>query len=91
MSSKEKLTNHLYENYDITKQVASDIVDSTFDFIVGEVSQGQEFKVSGFGRFEAVERSSRNGYNPQTQEKMVIPAKTVPKFKPYKAFNESVQ
>lgn len=91
MTSKEKLTNYLYDNYDLTKKEASNIVDSTFEFIVQEVSQGNDFKLSGFGRFEAVERSGREGYNPQTQEKMYIPPKTVPKFKPYKAFNESVQ
>ena len=36
----------------------------------------------GFGTFEARARAARDGFNPQTGEKIKIAAKTVPAFKP---------
>lgn len=39
----------------------------------------------GFGTFRLQEHAARQGYNPSSGQKMLIPAKKVVKFKPGKA------
>jgi DNA-binding protein HU-beta len=41
--------------------------------------------LTGFGTFQVIRRKTRVGINPATGEKMQIPSKKVPKFKPGKA------
>jgi nucleoid DNA-binding protein len=43
-------------------------------------SNGDNFLLDSFGTFKVVERKGRNGVNPRTQEKLVIPAKKTVRF-----------
>lgn len=51
--------------------------------ITKALKRGDEVVFRGFGRFTPVKREARTAYNPQTQEPIEVPAKTVVKFKPY--------
>jgi integration host factor subunit beta len=44
----------------------------------------------GFGSFRLRERASRHGRNPKTGEKVQVPAKRVPYFKPGKELKELI-
>lgn len=48
-------------------------------------------RLTGFGKFSAVERSAREGGNPRTGETMQIAAKSVPKFSPGAELKKAVQ
>ena len=65
-------------------------VSVLFDTIVEKVSEGEEIRIVGFGTFERHERKEREGVNPQTKEKITIPASKVPAFKAGKAFKDAV-
>jgi len=43
-----------------------------------------------FGTFSTSKRATRKGQNPQTGQKITIPAANVPKFKPGKALKDAV-
>lgn len=58
------------------------IIKSTFDNIVFELSQGREVQVTGFGLFELKKRAPRTGRNMHTNEPVPIPARIIPNFKP---------
>lgn len=76
---------------DIPSKAAADrIVSAVFDNIVNAVADGGEVTIVGFGTFKAVDRAEKEGINPQTHEKIVIPAKHVPKFSAGKAFKDAV-
>ena len=66
------------------------------DTIEETVANGEKVQITGFGIFEPRERAAREerkGRNPHTGEEIIIPAqsaKTVPAFKPGKAFKELV-
>lgn len=49
-----------------------------------ELKSKEEFKIPDFGRFYIFETKERNGRNPATGEKIIIPKKKRVKFKPYK-------
>ncbi len=69
----------------------------THDFLKDLVSVVQEglethgkVNIAGFGKFELKKMSEREGYNPQTGEKITIPEHNKVVFKPYKDLREVV-
>jgi DNA-binding protein HU-beta len=65
-------------------------VKAALKIICGVVASGEAVRLREFGTFEARWRSAREGRNPDTGEKMDIPAARVAKFSPAKAFREAV-
>lgn len=73
-----------------TKKVIEAILSATIDTIVDTVADGDRVILVGFGAFEARQRKEREGRNPRTGDKMVIPPTTVPVFTAGKVFKEKV-
>lgn len=90
MVTKNTLIEIIAEKEDITKTKASRILSLIGNGIMEAVSNGERVTIAGFGTFESKERSERDGVNPFTGEKTHIPASKGVKFKPGKAFKESV-
>lgn len=90
MVTKNTLIEIIAEKEDITKTKASRILSLIGNGIMEAVSNGERVTIAGFGTFESKERSERDGVNPFTREKIHIPASKGVKFKPGKAFKESV-
>ena len=78
------------EKAEISKKDAESAVNAMIDTIIQSVADGEEIRIVGFGTFECHERGERTGCNPQTKEKIIIPATKVPAFKPGKAFKDAV-
>lgn len=66
------------------------ILESFMETVMIEVENKGKVQLPGFGSFELRTRQERTGRNPITGEPMVIPAKSVPFFKPGKVFRETV-
>ena len=66
------------------------VIDASHDIIVESLQKGEEVKLSGFGLFYSLKRSSRQGRNPKTGEKVKIAEKTVIKFKPGKVLKDLI-
>jgi DNA-binding protein HU-beta len=79
---KNKQLNHL------TKKDADAFVAEMLDVIKKAVKKGDDVSLIGFGSFTKVRRAARTGINPATGEKIKIKAKTLPKFKPGKAWKD---
>ncbi len=79
---KDKQLNHL------TKKDADHFVATMLDVIKKSVKKGDDVSLIGFGSFSKVKRAARMGVNPATGEKIKIKAKTLPKFRPGKAWKE---
>jgi DNA-binding protein HU-beta len=70
---------------------AKSAVEATLEEISTQLAAGNEIRLTGFGKFSAVERSAREGRNPKTGESMQIAAKTVPKFSAGAELKKAVQ
>ncbi|HMB17485.1 MAG TPA: HU family DNA-binding protein [Candidatus Paceibacterota bacterium] len=82
----------IYEAADLdTKKKAKETVNAVFDLITETLAKGEEVGITGFGTFRVSKRAARMGVNPQTGEKMEIPATTVPKFSAGKNLKEAVK
>lgn len=58
-----------------------DVVAATFAVIADVMTEKDSVTIPGFGSFTAKERPERPGLNPQTKEKIIVPAGYSPKFK----------
>ena len=56
-----------------------------------QMGEGNEVRLTGFGKFSVSERSARMGRNPRTGETMQIAAKSVPKFSAGAELRKAVQ
>lgn len=66
-------------------------VEATLEAIAKQIGDGNEVRLTGFGKFAAVQREARQGRNPQTGEAMQIAAKRVPKFTAGAELKKAVQ
>jgi len=61
-----------------------------FDARPRSVARGQRTETRGFGSFDLTPRPARIGRNPKTGERVEVPEKHVPHFKPGKELRERV-
>ncbi len=60
------------------------------DTMTRSLAKGQRIEIRGFGSFDLNERPKRIGRNPKTGERVEVPKKHVPHFKPGKELRERV-
>ena len=65
-------------------------VKTILDAMADALSRGHRIEIRGFGSFSINRRPPRVGRNPRSGEKVIIPEKLVPHFKPGKALREAV-
>lgn len=88
--NKAELVDRIAERVEVTKKVIDAVVIVTLESIMETVASGEKVTLVGFGTFDARNRRAREGRNPRTGSKMVIPATTVPWFSAGKIFKERV-
>ncbi|MDA2927330.1 integration host factor subunit beta [Acidobacteria bacterium AH-259-G07] len=88
--TKADLIDEVARNSDLSKKDAEVIVQTVLDSIVESLKTGEKVELRGFGSFRLRERASREGRNPKTGEKVFVPAKKVPYFKPGKELKELI-
>lgn len=88
--NKQNLVDMMAESADIAKTAAESALNAFLNSVVDTVKKGGKVTIPGFGGWEAMERSAREGRNPNTGEKIKIPAARMPKFKAGKKFKDEV-
>lgn len=88
--NKGELVDVVAHKATVTKKQADAVITATVEAIMEAVSEGEKVTLVGFGSFEARDRKAREGRNPKTNEKMIIPATRVPTFSAGKLFKEKV-
>ncbi len=88
---KKDLVEKVAMKAGITKKDATTAVDTMLTSIKDALSKGDTVLLTGFGKFEVRKRSARAGINPQTLQKITLPASKVPAFKAGKALKAVVK
>ncbi len=86
--TKAELVEQVARNTELTKKHAEIIVNTVFESIVDSLKSGEKIELRGFGSFRIRQRNARIGRNPKTGEKVHVPAKSIPYFKPGKDLRE---
>ncbi|HUP66350.1 MAG TPA: integration host factor subunit beta [Thermoanaerobaculia bacterium] len=88
--TKAELVDEVARAIQVTKKQAETIVNVVFDSIVDSLRSGEKIELRGFGSFRLRSRKSRTGRNPKTGEKVEVPSKKIPYFKPGKELKELI-
>lgn len=89
--NKQELVKSVYDKLDgLPLKQAENAVNAVLGSIKDELAKGGEVNLVGFGSFAVKTHKARTGRNPQTGEKIEVPAKKVPSFKAGKGLKEAV-
>jgi len=78
---QDELIEEIAQRTDSSKGEAQKYVESFEEVVAGVLRGGEEIQITtGFGKFYVRELKAREGVNPQTKERMRIPAQKVPAF-----------
>ena len=83
----EKLSESLTS---LTKKECEVIVDTVFLNMKDALHRGEKIEIRGFGSFTVRTRRAKEGRNPKTGEKVEVPSKKIPYFKPGKELKELI-
>ena len=89
--TRSDLVNELAARFSqLTHRDTEFAVKTMLDAMSDALGRGHRIEIRGFGSFSINRRPQRVGRNPRSGEKVVIPEKLVPHFKPGKALREAV-
>ena len=88
--NKKQLIEQMGEQTDAPKSEAEKYLEAFTTAISEALRAGEEVQIPGFGKFYVRDQKAREGRNPQSGEKMKIPASKVPAFKAGKSLKDSV-
>ena len=89
--TRSELTDMLAKRFpSLDHADAKKAVTLIFESITETLARGNRAEIRGFGSFNVMQRQSRIGRNPRTGEKVAVPAKSIPHFKPGKELRERV-
>jgi len=88
--TKADLVEEVARVTQLTKKQAEAIVNLVFQTIVESLRAGRKIELRGFGSFRIRNRGARIGRNPKTGERVEVPPKRIPYFKPGKELKEQL-
>ena len=86
--TKAELVEEVSRVSDLTKKHSEIIVETVFQSIIDALHRGEKIELRGFGSFRLRQREPRKGRNPKTGDKVDVPPKKVPYFKPGKELKD---
>jgi integration host factor subunit beta len=88
--TKADLIEEVSRVVEMTRKDSEVIVEAIFDSVVRSLRGGDKIEIRGFGSFRTRERQARIGRNPKSGERVEVPAKRIPFFKPSKELKDLV-
>lgn len=88
--TKAELAAKIGQNVGISAVKATTFINAFMDIAIEELQQKREIRLVGFGALKPVNRKAREVRNPQTGQKMKIPARNTVTFTPGKALKEAL-
>lgn len=89
--NKQELIEVVAKKTGNSKRTCGIVVNTVMEVITEELAKGQKVVFAGFGTFTTSKKAARMGVNPQSLEKIKIPATVVPKFRSGKTLKLAVK
>ena len=80
--TRNDLMDAISEGVGLPLNEASDIIENIFDYILKDLENGDDVKISSFGTFSVKHKNTRIGRNPKTGIEVSIKARNVVSFYP---------
>src|SRR5262250_664746 len=88
--TKADLIDEVSRLAELTRKDSEVIVETIIDSIVRSLRVGDKIEIRGFGSFRTRQRKPRVARNPKTGDRVEVPAKKVPFFRPSKELKDMV-
>ena len=88
--TKADLVEEVVKVSGLSKKHAEIIVNSVFSSITEALQNDDKIELRGFGSFRVRRRRSRQGRNPKTGDRVEVPEKRIPYFKPGKELKDLI-
>jgi integration host factor subunit beta len=90
--TKSDLIQRVASSINLTRRDAEVIVNTILECMIEALASATDGKVElrGFGSFRVRQRGPRLGRNPQTGDRVQVPAKRAPFFRPGKQLKEMI-
>ena len=88
--TKADLVEEVCRVTELPRKESERIVETVFESISQALKQDDKIEIRGFGSFRTRQRRGRIGRNPKTGEKVEVPPKRIPYFKPSRELREFV-
>ena len=88
--NKTELVAAMAKDTNLSKKDVEAVVEQVFEEIKKSLQKGEAVQINNFGTLKVSERKARKGVNPQTKEKIDIPAIKTVTFKVAKSLKDSV-
>ena len=89
--NKTELIEKIADEANGSKSEAQRFFEAFTNVVESALKKDEDVQITGFGKFYVQKRAAREGINPQTQEKMKIPASKVPKFTAGNSLKDSIK
>lgn len=88
--TKADLIDEVVKVSSLSKRHAEIVVNTLFQSIVEALQHDDKIELRGFGSFRVRRRRSRQGRNPKTGDRVEVPSKRIPYFKPGKELKDVI-
>lgn len=89
--NKEKLVKVIAKETDIPVYVVKAVLEAFIHTVIDTTARGDGIRLTGFGIFGRRRRSARVGRNLKTGERVEIPQRSVPFFRPGARFTAAME
>ena len=89
--TKADIVNEIAKNTGIDKATVLATVESLMEVIKGSLAKKENVYLRGFGSFVVKERAQKTARNISKNTTIIIPAHSIPSFKPAKTFVSNVK
>ena len=89
--TKAEIVSKISSNLGLEKNEVLATVENFMDEVKNSLSEGENVYLRGFGSFIVKKRAAKTGRNILKNTAIIIPAHSIPSFKPAKVFVEDVK
>ncbi len=79
--TKSTLIDKISEIFNQNPSEAKEVLESLIEIIKSTLASGEDIMISGFGKFQVIDKSPRKGRNPATGDAMILEKRRVVTFK----------
>lgn len=79
--TKTTLIEKLVDKYQQKPSEAKETVETLLEIIKSTLASGEDIMISGFGKFQVIDKAPRKGRNPATGQSMLLEKRRVVTFK----------
>jgi DNA-binding protein HU-beta len=90
--TKAELVNRIAEHAGISKKAGALVLNSVVGAVLEALKKKEgKIRIAELGTFKVIKRKARAGVNPQTRQKIKIPASKAPRFTASRALKQIVK